>query len=832
MDALLKDLRQAARSLGRAPAFALTAVLTLALGIGAGTAIFSVANAVLLRPLPYPEADRLTLVWGELRARSRPDFPFSPPNFQDLKENVTGFEEVAAVNTFRAPLIGDGEPEQVKVAGATPNLLSLLGARVLHGRGLRPEDATPQPAPPPGAQGQNAQPQGPPPLPNIVVLNHGFWQRRFGGDPSVVGKSLQIGGGQAFVVGVLAPGFELLWPTHTDVERVPDLVAAMRIDYENANRNNVFLNVVARLKPGVTAARAEEQAERLAAELRERFPITKSADLHLHVEPMHADLVEGVRPAIVALLGAVAFLLLIACANVANLLLVRAAQRERELAVRAALGSSPWRLVRQLLAESLVLALGGAAVGVALAWAGIRALLALAPETLPRVGEVGLDPLVLAFAVLAAVLSAALFGLYPALRASRPDLAEVLRQAGRQPGLSGGRGLRNAVVTAEVALSFVLLIGGGLMARSFVALQNADPGYDAANVLTFVANPVATPAPEARAAWVRGLREKLLALPGVTAVTAANPMPLDGNIQDARYGTMEAAADPSKFQQLSAFAVLPGYHEAMRTRLVAGRVFTEEDNRPDALRVIVDEKLAAKTFPGRPMQSIVGERMLIRLRSPEPETWEIVGVVKHSRHETLAAEGREQAWFADGILGHGAANRWAVRTAGDPTAIAPAVRRTLQAHDPRVPFAEVQPMAAFVDRSMAPTRFTLALITVFAAIATLLAGVGLYGVLSTVVRQRTAEIGVRIAFGAPTGSIFRLVLGEGMRMSVLGVALGILGALALTRVMQSLLVGVGATDPPTFAATAALFLAVAAVACWLPARRAARLDPTVAFRES
>ena len=836
MDALLKDLRQAARALRRSPGFALTAVLTLALGIGASTAIFSVANAVLLRPLPYAQPDRLVLVWGEMRARGVNDFPFPPGDFQDLKEQAGAFEDLAAVNTFRNSLIGDGDPEQVRVAGVTPNFLSMLGARVLHGRDFTADDAQPQPEPPQqGAQQPNVQ-QGPPPpqLPAVVVLNHDYWQRRFGGDPGVVGRTLQIGAQSALVAGVLAPGFELLWPTRStvNVERVPDMFAAMRINYATASRNNVFLRVVGRLRPGVTVETAQQQAERLAADLRQRFPIKNTAGLHFQVRPMHEDLVQNVRPAIVALLGAVGFLLLIACANVANLLLVRAGARERELAVRAALGSSPWRLVRQMLAESVVLALGGAVLGIALAWAGIRVLLALAPETLPRMEAVALDPLVLGFAILAALLSAVIFGLVPALRASRPDLAEVLRQAGRQPGLSGGRLLRSAVVTAEVALSFVLLIGGGLMARSFLALQGTDPGYDPTNVLTFVANPPPNPSPEARAAYMRQLRERLLALPGVTAVTGANPLPLDGGIANARWGPMEAASDPAKFQQADAFFVLPGYHEAMRTRLIAGRTFTEEDNRNDAMRVIIDEKLAAKAFPGRPAPSIIGERLLIRIRSAEPETWEVIGVVAHQRHSSLAEDGREEVFWTDGIVGHGAAARWAVRTTGDPTALAPAARRTLQALDPRVPFAEVQPMSAFVDRAMAPTRFTLALIAVFAAIATLLAGVGLYGVLSTVVRQRTAEIGVRMAFGAPSGSIFRLVLSEGMVMSALGIVLGILGALLLTRVLQSLLVGVAATDPVTFAATAALFLAVAALACWLPARRATRIDPVTAFRES
>ncbi|MFN2566487.1 MAG: ABC transporter permease, partial [Gemmatimonadaceae bacterium] len=755
------------------------------------------------------------------------DFPFSPPNFQDLRRGVPAFQDLAAVFTFRQPLAGEGSgpPEQVRVAGATTNLLTLLGTRVMIGRGFMADDATPEPQPP------NANPQQPPPppqFPAIVVLNHGFWQRRFGGDPNVVGKTLDLGNLKARVVGVLAPGFELLFPPDVNVEPVPDLLVAMRINYETANRNNVFLRVIGRLKPGATVREAEAQAERVAADLRERFPIMKTADMHFYVVPMHEDLVAEVRPAITALTGAVLFVLLIACANVANLLLVRASARERELAVRAALGGSPWRLVRQMLSESLVLAVGGAVLGLALAYAGIKVLVALAPENLPRLNDISIDPLVLGFAVLAAVISAALFGVVPSIRASRPNLAELLRAGGRTPGLHGGKLLRNGVVMAEVALSFVLLIGCGLMIRSFVALQRTDPGYNPTNVLTFEAGNPFAQTPDARAGFQRRLRERLMGLPGVVAATAANPLPLDGGIANSRWGPPEAAGDPSKFQQANAHFVLPGYFEAMRTKLIAGRVYTEADNRDSAMVIVIDRKLAAKAFPG---ESPLGKRLLVRIRGPEPELLEVIGVVDHQRHETLAADGRETIFFTDGFVGHGAANTWAVRTTGNPAQLAPAARAVVAELEPRVPVSEVRPMQEYVDRAMAPTRFAMALIGVFAVIAAILAAVGLYGVLSTTVRQRTAEIGVRMAFGAPHRSIFGLMIGEGLKLSAAGVALGLVAAYLLTRVMSSLLVGVGATDPATFGAIVVLFFVIAAVASWLPARRAAGLEPTIALRE-
>ena len=833
MDTLRQDFGYALRALRQRPTFALTAVLTLALGIGASTAIFSVVNAVLLKPLPYSDASRLVLVWGELRARDLHDFPFPAGDFQDLKEQAPAFAELAAITPGRAPLGGDGgQPEQVSFIGATPNLFRMLGARVALGRDFTVDDATPQPAPPQqGPQGAPPAANAPPPLPPLptsVILAHDFWQRRYGGDPNVVGKTIDVGGNRGLVVGVLAPGFELLFPPNTSIDVRPDMFGALRIDYENASRINVFLRVIGRLKPGTSIATAREQAERVAASLRERFPIKKTANLHFDVQPMHDDLVADVRPTIVALMGAVVLVLLIACANVANLLLVRAAARGRELAVRAVLGSSPWRLVRQLLSESLVLAGAAAALGVALAWAGMRVLAAFAPDNLPRLDDVRLDPAVLLFAIGAALLSVALFAVVPAVRASRPDVGQTLRAGGRAPGLAAGKLLRNGVVVAEVALSFVLLVGGGLMLRSFMALLDSDPGYDPRGVLTFAVNPQ-DDTPEARAAFMRTFQTRLRGLPGVTAVTAATPFPLDGGIANARWGREDAVSDPAKFQQANVHIVLPGYFEAMRTRLINGRTFTENDNRQDTKAILIDERLAAKAFPG---ESPVGKRLLVRVRSPEPEWLDIVGVVARQRHESLVSEGREAIFVTDAFLGSGAAGRWAVRTTGDPGALTPAIRQILREMDARLPLAEVEPMQALVDRARAPTRFVLILSTIFAAVAAILAAVGLYGVLATAVRQRTAEIGVRIAIGAPKSSVFGLVLGEGLRLSLVGVAIGALGALALTRVLRTLLFGVGPTDIATYLISVPLFLVIAVAACWVPARRAAGLAPIEALRGS
>ena len=829
MPAFTTDVWFALRSLRKRPAFAITAILTLGLGIGATAAIFSVVNAVLLRPLPYADPARLVHIWTDLRARNVQDFPWPPADFHDLRERATSFDGIAALTTGRQVVVGDGGPtdvEQVRVGNATPNLFRVLGARVAHGRDFVDADGVPN-APANDGDGPAQAPQAPPPPPT-TILSHEFWQRRFGGDPKIVGTVVSLGQQRLHVVGVLEPGFELQFPPGTNVERHVDVWASLRVDYAAGSRINVFLRVIARLKEGVSMGQAQGDVDAIAADIRAAHATSDSAGTHFRIEPMHEDLVADVRPQIVALMGAVTFVLLIACANVANLLLVRASARERELAVRAALGSSRWRLVRQMLAESFVLAGGAALVGIGLAWAGVRLLIALGPEDLPRLDRVAVDPAVVTFAALAGLLSAVVFGLPPALRASRPDVMDVLRKSGRSGGLAAAGWMRSAVVTVEVALSFVLLVGSGLMMRSFIELQRAAPGFDPERVLTFQTPNLGIPNPAARAAFMRDVRTRLEAIPGVVDVTAATPLPLDGRNLLGRYGTEEALTDPTKFQQALIHTVLPGYFDAMKTRLLEGRTFTEEDNNPDVRTIIIDRVLARKMFPGR---SAIDQTLLARLRTPVPERFRVVGVVDHQRHTSLAADGREALFVPDGYMNHGVANRWALRTSGDPLAVVPQVREAVAAVNPRVGVVEIQPMTAFVAGAQAQTRFALVLIGIFAGIALVLAAVGLYTVLSTVVRQRTAEIGVRMAFGAGHSSIFRMMVGEGIRLSAAGIVIGIVAALALTGLMRTMLVGVEPTDPATFAAMTLGFLVIAAVACGVPAIRASRLDPMVALRD-
>jgi putative ABC transport system permease protein len=832
---LRKDVSFAVRTLLRSPVFAVTSILTLALGIGATTAIFSVVRGVLLEPLPYPQANRLVHVCHDLQARNVRDFPFAPGDYHDLREQVTLFEETAGLFTFRPTIPGQqGEqPEQIAVAQVTWNTLRMLGGRVLHGRDFVEADGTPMPPPPPPpptpVAGEPAPPTPPPPPPPAAILSRDFWQRRFGGDVAVLNTVVQFQdpGPRWLVVGIAEP-LELLYPPDQTVERLPDVWLVSRQNFATGSRVNVNMRVIARLKPGVRLAEAQGQVDVLTKDLRKRFPIKETAGFHLRLEPLSRDLVADVRPTILALMGAVVFVLLIACANVANLLLVRGIARERELAVRAALGGSRGRLIRQMLTESLVLSIAGAGVGILLALTSVRLLKSGGPENVPRLQDVAIDPWVLGFTALCAVGSALVFGLVPALRASRPDVHEVLKRGGRSAAVQTSHWLQRGVVVAEVALSFVLLVASGLMIRSFVALQRADPGYNPAGLLTFQVQNLGNTT-EMRQGLVRDMHARFSALPGVTAVTAGSPFPLDRVPSLARYGTEAALTDPSKFQQAFVPVVQPGYFAAMGTPVIEGRTFTEEDNRPEARLAVIDHVLAKKTWPG---ESPVGKRLLMRINTPEPEPFEVIGVVKHQRNTSLAADGRETIYVPDAFFGFGGANRWAIRTTiADPESLAPQVRQIVTELNPRAFVMEMRPMSFYVERAHAPTRFVLALITVFGGVAIVLAVVGLYGVLSSHVRQRTGEIGVRLAFGAEQSRVFRMLVGSGVTLGAIGIGAGLTMAWLLTGLMRDLLVEVRPTDPATFAAIALLFLAVTAIASAIPAYRASRLEPTRALRD-
>lgn len=827
-----KNIAIAARMLFKRPGYTLTAVVTIALGVGASTAIFSVTSAVLLRPLPYKDPGKLVIAGMELRKRNVRDLPFSNADFIDLRDGTKAyFSDMAGVFTGRMVLPSqDGSPEQINFGVVTTNFFDLLGGRIIFGRNFTSQDGIPQPPAPPGAAGAAATA---PRLPLIAILSYEYFRRRYGGNTAVLDHNITIPGQPGpLVVGVLASGFHLYFPPDANVEPAPDIYFANRLNYDSANRKDFSILPIGRLKPGATLQSAQGAADGIAAQGRATFPIDQTAGYYIDLSPMHQHLVAEVRPAILALMGSVIFLLLIACANVGNLLLVRASLRQQEFSVRAAMGASRLRLIAPILTEAVLLSAMGTVVGVAFAWAGILELRNLAPANLPRLDEIRIDRLVLAYSAFAGVVSAAIFGIVPALRcSSRPNLMNVLRGVSRTSGMGSGAFLRNAVVMAEVALSFMLLIGSGLMFRSFLKLQHIDPGFDPHHLLIFQMGGIRLNhrTPEQRAAFMHVMTEQLRSIAGVQNVTASFPFPLTGEFSPIRWGTEDAGRDPNRFQATDFQIVLPGYFETMRTPLLAGRTFTDQDNLPGRDGVIVDDLLAGKAFPG---QSAVGRHILIRLRTPEAEKVQIIGIVAHQRVNSLSEIGREQIYFPDAFVGSGAIQSWALRTGSDPASYENQVRAMVKAVDPQLLVTKMETAKTIVHDSQAGTRFSLLLISVFAAIAALLAGVGLYGVISTSVRQRTSEIGVRMAMGAERGDIFRLVILQGLRLSAVGIAVGLVGSVLLHRVISSLLVGgVKPTDTTTFVAMTAAFLAISAIASWLPARRAAILDPARALRE-
>jgi predicted permease len=823
------DGKFALRHLRKNLGFTITAVTTLALGIGASTAIFSVANAVLLQPLPYMNPGRLVIASVNLSKRNVHDLPFSSADFIDLRDGTkVFFEDLAGV--FTGPALvprENGTSEQIRWAVVTTTFFRVIGERVALGRDFTDEDGIPQPpAPPAGASARPAEPQ-----PAIAILSYEYFQRRYGGNADVLGHTMPTtGGADLVIVGVLAPRFHLYFPPDANVEGAPDVWIADRVAYDAANRAALSMRVVGRLKEGVALEQAQAATDQVSAAARKNFPNWAGAGFNIRLEPMRQYLVAEAKPAILALMGSVVFLLLIACANVANLFLVRTSLRERELAVRAAIGADRWRLIRPVLAEALLLATIGTVLGLGLAWAGIHGLRLLAPATLPRLDSIHIDGFVLGFAAFAGLAAAVLSGLAPGWRASQAQLVNVLRGTAQSSWLASGGRLRNSVVIAEVALSFMLLVGSGLMFRSFLQLQSVNPGFDAHCLLTFKVLGIGAirKTPEERASLVREIEAHLRAIPGAQSVTASNPFPLTGDFNLIRWGTGEALSDPSRFQAADDQIVLPGYFETMRTPLLAGRTFTDDDNSPGRDHVIIDDLLAKKAFPG---QSPVGKRILVRIRTPKPEWVEVVGVVAHQHMTSLAEPGREQVYVTDAFVGPGLVRSWAIRTRSNATSYQSEVRAAIKEVNPNLVVTEMEPIEGLVGHAQASTRFSLLLIAMFAVIAAVLAGGGLYGVLSTVVRQRASEIGVRMALGAGRDNIFALVVGQGLLLSALGIAAGIIAALVLTRLMSTMLVGVKPTDPATFASMTVVFFVISALASYLPARRAAGLDPLTTLRE-
>lgn len=829
MGLFFEDLRYAVRSFARRPGFTAVILLTLGLGIGSNVAIFSVANAVLFRQLPYEAPEELVLVWNRLPATNVARSLISGPDFLDYRNETTLFEGFAGAFALKGTITGEGPPEEIMAAWTSENMFGILGVTPALGRDFTLEDAAPIDFE--DFTNPNAEL-----APGAVILTDGFWRRRFGGDPSVVGRTIEMDGLGSVVIGVLPADFRIYLPADAGMPTNIDAWRVIPSNFAENARDAAWLTVVTRLKDGVPLERAQEEMDALSQRLREQYQHHANTNMQIVLAGMHRDVVNHARPVLLSLLGVVGFVLLIACSNVANLLLVRAASRGREIAVRAALGGGKGQIIRQMLTESGVLAVGGALLGLLLAWWGVRLLAAMGPDNLPRLEEVAIDGPVLLFTLGAAVASALIFGAVPALKAASPNLANALKERGSDSGGVKGNKVRTALVVSEVALSLVLLIGAGLMVRSFAELRNVEPGFNPESVLTFstALSFFTYPDPDTRADFMNQLTDRVASLPGVQSVGGVTPLPLGGGDQYSvsSYGLESATEEEWLSNKADYKSVLPGYFETMGIRLVAGRFLERADNEAEALNVaVIDRKLADKIWPGGdPIgKELVAEHFTAEEFGLVRAPMRVVGIVENVRAESLAYEGRETLYVPFRF------SPWLPVTftvrggAGGLSGLLPQVRQEIAALDPEIPVSTVRFMDSYVSDAMAQTRFLLTLIGIFAAMALLLASLGLYGVISYSVRQRTREIGVRITFGAGDGDILRLILRQGLTLGLMGVGVGLVVAFFGTRVATSLLVGVSATDPLTFVGIPVVLLIVTVAASYIPARRAIRVDPVEAL---
>ncbi len=817
MEHLVQDLRVGLRALSRRPGFAAAAIITLALGIGGTTAIFSVVHAVLLRPLPYPDADRLTFLWSDLPASDYLRAPVSGNELDDLRRSSRTHEDFGAIWASTATLVEDERPQPLRVGMVTSNFLSILGREPALGRWF--ED---------GDEGEGVPPR--------MVISGGLWQGRLGGDPDVIGRALRVDGGWGVpgglytVVGVMPSDFEMLLPLDSSVPRSVDVWLPWQHDLVADPRDSWYLRTVGRLSPGTTLAQARDEIAALGARIEAAHPEYAATGRSFYPVALHGDGVRNVRPALLALLGGTAFVLLIACANVASLLLARSAERHREISIRAALGAGRRRLARQLLTESLLLAAAGGVLGLGLAALGLELLRTLQPANLPRLGSVSINPQVLGFSFVVAMLSGLVFGLAPAWDAWRLDLEKSLRSGGR-----GGDRRRNRaqslLVVAEVALAIVLLSGAGLMIHTFVRLQRVDPGFSGEGVLTFqLSLPAARYETQTDLAnFTRELERRLGSLAGVDRAGAINQLPLSDLPNWSTPWKIRDAVGAGEPHEADARVVTPGYLAAVGARLVAGRFFEPSDDENGRKVVIVDEQLAREAWPSR---SAIGQEIEVQLWGGHGfvDVWaEVVGVVRHLRHHDLRREVRGQMYapFAQGPRNQVAV---VVKTAGDPTSLAGPVRAEVAEIDPELALSDVQPLGHYVDGARAGARFRMILAGLLGLLALILACIGLYGVLSFSVALRGREIGVRMALGGSPGAIVRLFVGRGMRLLALGTGIGMASAVLVNGLIESLLFEVAPLDPATLLVIPLVLVTGAVAACYVPARRAGAIDPVHTLR--
>ncbi len=810
----MNDLKFAVRQLLKNPGFTTVAVLTLALGIGASTAIFSVVNGLLLRPLPYRDSGRLATIWTHSPgANVAQDWP-SPGQFSSIKTNATTFEALALARGNLVILTGQDVPERLSVVQVASTVFPLLGVQPALGRAFLPDEDTPGKAP-------------------TVILTHGFWQRRFGGEPKIIGRQLNLSGDNYTIVGVMPKDFSLdyeVMPTVGGLVR-PELFLPLPLSAERMNHHgDENYNVLARLKPGVTIAQAQIELNLTARRLEQEFPTGYPASRHFgfSIRPLLEQAVGEVRLTLYALLGAVASVLLIACANVANLLLARGAARGKEIAILTAMGASRWQVVRQLLTESLVLAVLGGALGLLLAASGLKALRWLSPGNIPRLQEIVMDARVLMFTSGLVLLTTLLFGLAPALRNLPVNLRGTLKEGGR--GLvSGQHRLGNLLVIAEIALSLVLAVGAGLLIRSFALVQQVKPGFVPENVLTLrlaVFGPRYSEEAR-RAAFYRQLLDRVGSLPGVESAGLTSILPLAGGISwggitiedhDPRAGQSAIQAD----QRIASV----GYFETMKIPLIQGRFFNDQDRKESPRVAIIDENMARTYWPeGNP----IGRRLKQGSGTNNNPWLTVVGVVANVKQYGLDTDSRVAFYTPHSQIPSGTMYL-AVRTRSDPASLAKAMSREGRALEPNLLTYDVKTMEQWLSGSVARRRFAMLALGLFAGVAMLLAAVGIYGVMSYVMGQRTREIGVRVALGAQRRDVLSLVIRKAVSLGLIGTVIGLVGCLAVTRLVANLLYRVSPNDPGTLASASLLLVTVAILASWLPARRAAKIDPMEALR--
>lgn len=810
MEKLLQDVRYGARMLWKSPGFTLIAILALALGIGANSAIFSVVNATLLSRLPYRQADRLVMLWEHNRPRNRPRNVVSPMNFSDWQEQSQSFEQMTAFYDARFNLTGTNEPEEVPAQVATGNLFTVLGAQPALGRIFTDADAEP---------GHD----------DVVVLSYGLWQRRFGGARDVVGKTLGLDGKQATIIGVMPADFKWFIKENSLSGKPAELWTPTKLtEKQRTTPTGRYMSVVARLKPGVSIEQAQTEMNSIAGRL-EQDRAKSNTGWGVNLVPLREQVVGEIKTSLLVLLGAVGFVLLIACANVANLTLARAAARQKEIAIRTALGAGRWRVVRQFLTESVLLALVGGALGLLLALWGVDALVAFSPRNLIATEKVGLNLPVLGFTFIVSLLSGIVFGLIPAFDAARLNLNDTLKEAGKSNmGSARSHRVRNIFVVAEVALAVVLLVGAGLMIKSFMRLQAVNPGFDPSNLLTLNVSLASSKYKEnsQNIAFFKEAVERIGALPGVRSVGTISALPF-ASLGAATSFTVEGQPPPSAGDKptTDVRATNENYFQTMNIPVLSGRTFSKEEVLEDRKVAVINEAMAHKYFPG---VNPIGKRVIVNMKET-PEPTEIIGVVGDAKYKELEGETRAMVYWPYSEL-VSPSMTIVVRTANDPLTLAAATQREIQMIDKDQPVSDVRTMQGWLDESTSRTRFGTLLLAIFAGIALILAAVGIYGVMSYSVNQRTQEIGIRMALGAQASDVLKMVVGHGMMLTLIGIGCGLIGAFALTRVMASLLYGVTATDPLTFIGVSVALTAIALIACLIPARRATKVDPMVALR--